>query len=124
MPGSTVEMQTKITNEGTGASEIHTRAGYFLSQDEVWDNGDIILSSDDEELKRIYMQWQDQKNALAIYYSMSKAELNEQKVDLTKLEREANDTEKKLSLKSTAFQKDFIDNPIQHDVLLHLDFIA
>jgi CHAT domain-containing protein len=64
-----------------------------------------ILNGNDEILIAQYNKWTDQKKALAIYYSLSKEELAEQKIDLTEMERQANQAERDLSQKSSAFSE-------------------
>jgi CHAT domain-containing protein/Tfp pilus assembly protein PilF len=66
-----------------------------------------ILNSGDDALVQEYLAWLDKKEALARYYSLSKEELTNQKVDLAALEKDANDREKALSAKSTEFSKGY-----------------
>jgi CHAT domain-containing protein/Flp pilus assembly protein TadD len=66
-----------------------------------------ILSSKDEELKKQYLNWLDQKETLAKWYTYSKEELAEQRINLDSLERVANATEKELSKKSTLFSEGY-----------------
>lgn len=66
-----------------------------------------ILGSGDEALIQEYTAWLDKKEALARYYTLSKEELEKQKVDLNALERDANDREKALSAKSSAFSQGY-----------------
>ncbi|MDZ7649064.1 MAG: hypothetical protein U5K54_18900 [Cytophagales bacterium] len=46
------------------------------------------------------MAWLDKKETLARYYSLSKEDLTNQKIDLPTLEKEANDMERSLSQRS------------------------
>ena len=62
-----------------------------------------ILSSDDQALKKEYTDWISTKEHLAIAYSMSKAQLSEQKVNVDSLEQKANTLEKNLGKKSNEF---------------------
>jgi CHAT domain-containing protein len=62
-----------------------------------------IFKSGDKALINDYIQWIDKKEALARYYSLSKDELAEQKIDLAALEAEANKAERSLSSRSTEF---------------------
>ncbi len=64
-----------------------------------------ILNSGNSELISLYKTWQDQKNLLATYYSMSKEDLKDQKVNIDSLETAANDTERRLSLSSKSFER-------------------
>ncbi|MEO9483496.1 MAG: CHAT domain-containing tetratricopeptide repeat protein [Ekhidna sp.] len=62
-----------------------------------------ILSSTDEQLKSTYQKWVDAKENLIHYYSFSKEQLKQQKINLVELEAEANKLEKQLNLLSAAF---------------------
>ena len=62
-----------------------------------------ILNSGNQQLISDYNQWLDQKNLLALYYSFSKEELAEQKVNLDSIQRVANRMEKSLSERSGLF---------------------
>ena len=62
-----------------------------------------ILASDDGELRSLYTQWIALKEELANYYSLSKAEVTDQGIDIEATEHEANQLEKELGRKSTAF---------------------
>jgi len=66
-----------------------------------------ILSSGDNELIKEYVAWLDKKETLARYYSLSKEELTAQKIELTSLEKEANDMERSLSQRSGDFSKGY-----------------
>ena len=63
----------------------------------------LILSSGDKALISLYNTWTDQKRTLAAYYNLSQEELTEQGINISQLEKEANQTEKSLSEKSSAF---------------------
>ncbi len=64
-----------------------------------------IMNGDDENLKRKYADWVDQKEALAHYYGYSKEELEEENINLDSLENEANASERYLSENSTVFKR-------------------
>ncbi len=66
-----------------------------------------ILNSDNKELIDLYENWVDGKEKLATYYTYSKADLQEQKIDLPTLEREVNGLERQLNQKSNAFATSF-----------------
>ncbi|MBX2915638.1 MAG: CHAT domain-containing protein [Cyclobacteriaceae bacterium] len=66
-----------------------------------------ILASGNETLVKDYIAWIGQKEALARYYALSKAELKEQKIDLDALEKAANELERSLSQRSTDFAKGY-----------------
>ncbi|MEQ9405411.1 MAG: CHAT domain-containing tetratricopeptide repeat protein [Cyclobacteriaceae bacterium] len=62
-----------------------------------------ILNGDNEELKKVYASWVSAKEQLILYYTYSKQQLAEQKIDLNAVEAEANRLEKELSRMSAAF---------------------
>lgn len=82
-----------------------------------------ILESGDEELIEDYQTWLDQKGSLAHYYSMSKEDLQEQKVNLDSIEREANKLEKSLSEKSGLFSAAYgASTPTVEDIQAKLEY--
>lgn len=66
-----------------------------------------ILASGNAELIKDYLAWLDKKETLARYYSLSKEDLANQKIDLAGLEKEANDMERSLSQRSSAFSQGY-----------------
>ena len=62
-----------------------------------------ILNSNDENLKATYQSWVDAKENLLLYYSYSKAQLKEFKIDIPAEEAKANQLEKELNKLSSAF---------------------
>lgn len=72
-----------------------------------------ILSSGDQSLIDEYISWIGQKEALARYYALTKEELAQQKIDLSALEKVANNTERSLSLRSTDFAKGYYAEQIR-----------
>ena len=66
-----------------------------------------ILGSGDHMLIDDYLVWIDKKEALAQFYTYSKAELQEQKVNLDSLERIANELERSLSARSEVFSRGY-----------------
>jgi CHAT domain-containing protein/Tfp pilus assembly protein PilF len=66
-----------------------------------------ILASGNNELIKDYVAWLDKKETLARYYSLSKEDLSAQKIDLSALEKEANDMERSLSQRSTDFSQGY-----------------
>lgn len=62
-----------------------------------------ILQSGDSVLIKDYQTWLDQKGVLAHYYSMSREDLREQKINLDSIDRAANTLEKSLSERSGLF---------------------
>lgn len=73
-----------------------------------------ILSSGNAELIKDYVAWLDKKEALARYYSLSKEELKNQKVDLPVLEQEANNLERSLSQRSGDFSQGYSTEKISY----------
>lgn len=63
----------------------------------------LILNSNDQALIKDYLRWLDQKEMLARYYSMSKEDLADEKINLDSLEQATNSLEKSLSERSSAF---------------------
>lgn len=86
------------------AYNIHVRTKAILinSTTKAKEN---ILSSNDEELIARYNEWVELKNLVAFYYSLPKAQLEDEKIDLMALEIEANELEKSLSRQSAKFQE-------------------
>ncbi len=66
-----------------------------------------IFASGNNELIKDYLAWLDKKETLARYYSLSKEDLINQKIDLTTLEKEANDMERALSQRSSDFSQGY-----------------
>lgn len=62
-----------------------------------------IIDSGDEELIRLYQDWQDQREQLATYYTYTKEELRDQNVNLDSIESAANRSERLLSEQSSMF---------------------
>ncbi|MBY0424224.1 MAG: tetratricopeptide repeat protein, partial [Cytophagales bacterium] len=72
-----------------------------------------ILNSNDSSLILKYNQWNNLKGELANYYSLSKNELQNQKINTDSLEKVANNIEKELSLKSELFSKATDSKPLK-----------
>lgn len=64
-----------------------------------------ILQGADQDLKKQYLTWVAQKEALAKYYNLSRQEIQDQGINLDSLERATNATEKLLSERSEAFRQ-------------------
>lgn len=62
-----------------------------------------ILSSDNKALKEKYKEWVETKENLLLYYSYSKSQLDELKIDLPTTEAKANRLEKELNSMSAVF---------------------
>ncbi len=72
----------------------------------------MIMSSGNQQLISDYLSWIEKKETLARYYSLSKADLNAQKIDLPALEQEANSMERSLSERSAEFSEGFQSSKI------------
>jgi CHAT domain-containing protein len=87
-----------------------------------------ILRSGDKGLINEYLQWLDKKESLARYYSLSKEELTEQKIDLAAIEAEANRMERSLSSRSSDFSSGYSTQKINfkqiRDVLAETDAVV
>jgi CHAT domain-containing protein len=73
-----------------------------------------ILNSGDKTLINDYLMWLDKKEGLARFYSLSKEELAEQKIDLPALEAEANKIERSLSSRSADFTSGYSTHKISY----------
>jgi len=79
-----------------------------------------ILKSGNNELIKEYTEWLDKKETLARYYSMSKEDLQKEKIDLAASEREANQLERSLSEKSKEFSQGYSNEPIGFEKIASL----
>lgn len=79
-----------------------------------------IFSSGNAELIQDYMSWLDKKETLARYYSLSKSDLQDQKIDLGALETEANNMERSLSERSADFSQGYTAEKITFDQVAKL----
>lgn len=66
-----------------------------------------IFGSGNQDLIKDYTAWLEKKETLARYYSLSKEELTNQKIDLPALEQEANSMERSLSERSADFSQGY-----------------
>lgn len=89
--------------------QIATKALLLNSTNKV---KSLILNSGDPALIKDYKDWVNQKESLAKYYSLSKEELAQQKIDLVALEKSANAMERSLSQRSADFAAGFDNNKI------------
>ncbi|WP_420581542.1 CHAT domain-containing tetratricopeptide repeat protein [Reichenbachiella sp.] len=80
--------------------QLKTKGILFSSSTKMRDE---ILSSDDENLKSLFLSWQRAKEDLLLYYTYSKTQLGEMKIDLAVAEQKANQLEKELSKASSDF---------------------
>lgn len=65
-----------------------------------------IAQANDPELLKLYDEWTQKKERLAYYYTLSKEELKEQKIDLETLEKEVVKIERELSSRSQVFEEE------------------
>lgn len=77
----------------------------------------IILTSGDSITRRLYNEWLNLKKTLSIYYSSPLEDLEEDKIDLTALERQANEAEKELSRKSSRFNSTYKPAGVSFDTI-------
>ena len=90
-------------------AQIATKALLLNSTNKV---KKAILASGNKPLIDNYLNWIGKKEALSHYYSFSKEELAEQKIDIKALEKEANDLERTLSSQSHEFSQGFSNQKI------------
>lgn len=82
--------------------QLSTKAILLTASNRVRES---ILTSGNEEMKSVYKAWQQKKEDLVHYYSAGKSERERAGIDVARLESEANDLEKKLSLMSADFSQ-------------------
>ncbi len=66
-----------------------------------------ILSSGNEELIALFQEWIGLKENIVKSLSLSKEEIEQNNINIAELETKANDLEKELSVRSTAFAREF-----------------
>jgi CHAT domain-containing protein len=76
-----------------------------------------IIKSGNPELIKDYLTWLDQKESLARYYSLSKEDIKDQKINLDSIEQSANRMEKSLSQRSTDFSSGYTTQPISYKTI-------
>ncbi len=79
----------------------------------IFESGNPALISD-------YILWLDKKETLARYYSLSKEDLKDQKIDLATLEQEANTMERSLSQRSGDFSQGYATEKIGFEKIASL----
>lgn len=79
-----------------------------------------IFASGNNDLIKDYVAWLDKKETLARYYSLSKEDLTNQKIDLPVLEKEANDMERSLSQRSTDFSQGYATDKLSFTQVVSL----
>ena len=85
-------------------AQIATKALLLNSTNKV---KKAILASGNQTLIKDYLAWIGKKEALSHYYTLSKDELKEQKINLKALEKETNDAERALSAQSNEFSEGY-----------------
>lgn len=80
--------------------QLKTKGILFSSSARIRDE---ILGSNNESLKSTYLDWQQAKEDLLLYYTYSKTQLENLKIDLEAAETKANSLEKALSRQSAEF---------------------
>jgi CHAT domain-containing protein len=76
-----------------------------------------IIRSGNPELIKDYLAWLDQKESLARYYSLSKEEISDQKINIDSIEQSANRMEKSLSERSKDFSTGYTAQPISYKTI-------
>jgi CHAT domain-containing protein/Flp pilus assembly protein TadD len=80
-----------------------------------------ILNGTDKDLKKEYLEWLDEKENLSRLYTLSKAELAEEKINLDSIEKATNAREKALSSKSKIFSQEYKKDVVTYkDVMKYL----
>ncbi len=74
-----------------------------------------IIKNGDSVTRRLYNDWLNLKGTLAVYYSSPLEDLEEDKINLTALEQEANTLEKELSGRSARFSTAYKQPDISFD---------
>lgn len=103
--------------QSTNPSIVHDMYNYQIATKALLLNStnkikQAIFSSGNAELIQDYITWLDKKETLARYYSLSKDDLKDQKIDLASLETEANNLERSLSQRSGDFSKGYATEKI------------
>lgn len=76
-----------------------------------------ILKSGNADLIKDYLAWLDAKESLSRYYSLSKEEIRDQKVNLDSIENSANKMEKSLSERSKDFSTGYATQPVSYKTI-------
>jgi len=91
----------KILNDMLNLT-LNTKAILLNSSKKIQER---ILSSKDSGLIEKYKLWKEKREYINKAYSMSKEELESRKIDIKRIEEEANEIEKELSRRSEEFEK-------------------
>jgi CHAT domain-containing protein len=76
-----------------------------------------ILKSGNPELIKEYLTWLDAKESLSRYYSLSKEEIRDQRINLDSIEQSANRMEKSLSEKSKDFSSGYTTQTVSYKTI-------
>lgn len=76
-----------------------------------------IIRSGNPGLIKDYLAWLDQKESLARYYSLSKEEIADQKINIDSIEQAANRMEKSLSERSKDFSSGYTTMPVSYKTI-------
>jgi CHAT domain-containing protein len=76
-----------------------------------------IIRSGNPDLIKDYLAWLDQKESLSRYYSLSKEELTDQKINIDSIEQSANRMEKSLSERSKDFSSGYTTQPVSYKTI-------
>jgi CHAT domain-containing protein len=76
-----------------------------------------IIRSGNVELIRDYIAWLDQKESLSRYYSLSKEEIRDQKINLDSIEQSTNRMEKSLSERSKDFSTGYATQTVSYKTI-------
>jgi CHAT domain-containing protein len=79
-----------------------------------------ILRSGNAALVKDYLTWLDQKESLARYYSLSKQDIRDQKINLDSIEQAANRMEKSLSERSKEFSTGYTTQKVNYKEIRNL----
>lgn len=76
-----------------------------------------ILRSGNADLIKEYLAWLDAKESLSRYYSLSKEDIRDQKINLDSIEQSANRMEKSLSEKSKDFSSGYTTQTVSYKTI-------
>jgi CHAT domain-containing protein len=76
-----------------------------------------IVRSGNQELIKDYLAWLDQKESLSRYYSLSKEEIADQKINIDSIEQSANRMEKSLSERSKEFSSGYTTQLVSYKTI-------
>lgn len=110
--GSDAELMEQFCN-----TVINTK-GFLLNTSSKIRN--IISSGGNEALRATYTQWLETKENLNMAFQLSKEELAEERVNVDSLRRRADELERELSQKSSAFKQSTEEKPVTYETIQKL----